>query len=237
MSFRIMSRNFGASILVALVLPMIAWGQQVEGWGRFVDPLGDCSVEESTGTLTITVPGSLHDLHTGMDAPRVVQEVSGDFVGQVCIRKFALPSKNSWADQRAPVDFVSSGLLIYLDDKNFVRFERTGSVAEKGPRVTVWGKFYREGKDVAYARHELPDQDLYLKIERAGAKIQLAYSGDAKTWNDFPLLRWREGESFFERPERNEEVQLKGRVQVGLYSINATKFPISHGFTDYRLLK
>lgn len=211
--------------------------QFVEGWGNVVDPRRDCRVEELNGTLKITVPGTLHDLHTGMDAPRVVQEVDGDFVSQVCVKKFPLPTKNTWADQRAPVDFVSSGLLVYVDDNQFIRFERTGSFGASGQRVTIWGKLYREGKDAAYARVEIADEDAFLKVERADGTVKLAYSSDSKNWIDFPLTRWREGDSFYERPEKKDLVVMKNRVHVGVYSINATKHTISHEFTNFKLLR
>jgi regulation of enolase protein 1 (concanavalin A-like superfamily) len=226
-----------AVIFMTFLLVETSSAQLVEGWGTVVDPLRDCRVEKINGMLKITVPGTLHDLHTGMDAPRVVQELDGDFVSQVCVKKFSLPGKNTWADQRAPVDFVSSGLLVYLDDKQFIRFERTGSFGERGQRVTVWGKLYREGKDVAYARVEIADEDAFLKVERTEGNVKLAYSSDSKTWIDFPLTRWREGESFYERPERKDEVVMKNRVRVGVYSINATKFAISHEFTNFKLLR
>ena len=53
-------------------------------WGSPFDPTGDCSISESGGTLVITVPGGIHDMSGVRDdrnrtAPRVLQEVEGDF--------------------------------------------------------------------------------------------------------------------------------------------------------------
>lgn len=33
----------------------------VAGWGRFVDPAGDCQVQQENGTVTISVPGTQHN--------------------------------------------------------------------------------------------------------------------------------------------------------------------------------
>lgn len=54
--------------------------QVISGWGSVVDPKGDCTVAVKGETLSITVPGTYHDLapfkgFDNMDAPRVLQEV------------------------------------------------------------------------------------------------------------------------------------------------------------------
>src|SRR5688572_10707864 len=58
--------------------------QTIDGWGTVVDPDGDCRFAESNGKLTITVPGTYHDLthsegRDQLNSPRVIQEVKGDF--------------------------------------------------------------------------------------------------------------------------------------------------------------
>ena len=36
--------------------------RSVEGWGEFFDPSGDCALSTNGATLTIEIPGSVHDL-------------------------------------------------------------------------------------------------------------------------------------------------------------------------------
>src|SRR5260370_32510067 len=58
----------------------------IEGWGTVTDPADDCTLKHEKKKLTVTVPGGTHDLNQaigGMKAPRVLQEVEGDFTAQV----------------------------------------------------------------------------------------------------------------------------------------------------------
>ena len=58
----------------------------IQTWGDVVDPDGDCKIKFENGGLALEVPGTLHDLTTEMDkvnAPRIVQEIHGDFVARV----------------------------------------------------------------------------------------------------------------------------------------------------------
>src|SRR5262249_23997151 len=57
----------------------------IEGWGSVVDPDGDCTVKGEQGKLTMTVPNKLHNLNPAIasNAPRVLQEVAGDFTAFV----------------------------------------------------------------------------------------------------------------------------------------------------------
>src|SRR6185369_8187758 len=56
--------------------------QRIRGWGDVVDPDGDCTIRFRQGKLSITVPGTPHDLsplYEKKNAPRVLREVTGDF--------------------------------------------------------------------------------------------------------------------------------------------------------------
>ena len=58
----------------------------IAGWGEPIDPLGDCQLQSSSDSLTISVPGTLHSLapaNKNFDAPRVLQDVQGDFTVEV----------------------------------------------------------------------------------------------------------------------------------------------------------
>src|SRR4051794_23079640 len=71
----------------------------VPGWGTVVDPDGDCTVKWEKGAVTITVPGTHHDLtHTDqydkVNAPRILGRVQGNFLLQVTARAFPVPEKN-----------------------------------------------------------------------------------------------------------------------------------------------
>ena len=75
----------------------------------------------------VTIPGTVHDLSSefpgwlSMRAPRVLQEVEGDFVVQVKVSgefaprsEPAIPGFSAW---------IGTGLLLWDGDKNFLRLE------------------------------------------------------------------------------------------------------------------
>jgi hypothetical protein len=60
----------------------------IEGWGKVIDPDGDCRIGFTSGILSIVIPPTLHDLSAEagkMNAPRVVENIEGDFIAQVRI--------------------------------------------------------------------------------------------------------------------------------------------------------
>jgi uncharacterized protein (TIGR03067 family) len=60
----------------------------IPGLGTVTDPNSDCQITGDATRLTISIPGSDHALVTEqkrMTAPRILQEVSGDFTAQVKI--------------------------------------------------------------------------------------------------------------------------------------------------------
>ena len=129
-----MNRRFGSLILLAICTPLIAAPntkpQEISGWGEAIDPDGDCQVTERDGDVTITVRNTHHDLtytdeYTKLNSPRIVQAVDGDFTLQVTVHAFPMPGDVASSGGR--FSFVSSGLLIWVDDKNFIRFERSRS--------------------------------------------------------------------------------------------------------------
>src|SRR5262249_59238105 len=96
----------------------------IKGWGEVSDPAGDCKVSEEKGKLTLTIPGTLHDLNPdhNMKAPRVLQEVEGDFRLQVQVEAFPQPEANTSSFDK--FSFVSGGLVVWQDEKNYIRAER-----------------------------------------------------------------------------------------------------------------
>src|SRR5687767_7154359 len=126
-----MYRFFLASLVIFLVgryVTVLPAGekkpQSIKGWGDVIDPDGDCTVKEAGGKLTITVPKTHHDLtyneqFTKLNAPRILQKVYGDFTLQVKVHPIPLPGKDT--SSSGAHSFTSTGLLVWQDDKNFIR--------------------------------------------------------------------------------------------------------------------
>src|SRR4051812_8587189 len=99
----------------------------VEGWGEAVDPAGDCNFEVKEGRLRITVPSSdkPHDLSPELEsstAPRVLRPVKGDFTIEVKVGGEFEPGEKSTQEGRT--GYTGAGLVVFADEKNFVRLER-----------------------------------------------------------------------------------------------------------------
>lgn len=94
-------------------------------WGQSMTPDGDCSFmirRNDPGALTIKFSGAIHGLEAEvgrMNAPRVLKSIDGDFAVQVTVDgNLPLP------DNRTVTAYVSGGLLLMKDDRNYIRLER-----------------------------------------------------------------------------------------------------------------
>jgi regulation of enolase protein 1 (concanavalin A-like superfamily) len=179
----------------------------IMGWGTVVDPDSDCQFSEAGGKLTITVPGTYHDLthsegRDQLNSPRVIQEVKGDFVAQVKVHAFPLPAENTSTSKG--ICFVSSGLLIWLDGDNFIRMDRAALAGLPTPAVLV--EFYEKGKQSVQAFKEIADKDTSLRITRSGKKLTFEASEDGQTWSTVHV----------------SEIPLPAEVNLGVLAINTT---------------
>lgn len=98
----------------------------LEGWGTVTNSRKDCTLKNEEGKLTITVPGTPHNLNreiSDLNAPRVLQEVEGDFAIQVKVSGDFNPSPVSTVAPRGKA-YNGAGLLLWVDENLFVRLER-----------------------------------------------------------------------------------------------------------------
>ena len=93
----------------------------LEGFGRPLDPDGDCSFKLDRWMLTVDVPGSHHDLSSeigSMNAPRVVCDVDCDFAMVAQVDAEFSP-RNSAIKGRQP--YQAAGVFAMQDDKTYLR--------------------------------------------------------------------------------------------------------------------
>lgn len=214
-----MNRSFRWMLLsLAVCLPLSAAPekkpQSIKGWGQVTDPDGDCRVAEKKGEVTVTVPGIHHDLtytdkYTKLNSPRVLQPVEGDFTLQVKVRAFPLPGDA--ASSGGQFSFVSTGLLIWQDDKNFIRLERAAVSKSEAP--FVWVERFQDGKSVSQQIKRIADEDTALRVVRKGKRFTFLYDKDGKGKD------WVEAFS--------DEVELPAKLRVGVVAVNSTvrEFP------------
>lgn len=194
-----------------------------KGWGDYVDPDKDCEFQAEADKLTITVPGTDHDLGAErgkMNAPRALQSVEGDFTIEVKVSGNFAPKDTTNQARRA---YHGAGFVIMKDDKTYLRFDRAtywdGNANQDYGNFEVRknGALDRFGNpaDLRLA----PAKDTWLKIERKGNTFQ-AFAAQEKG-------KWR---SLGERT-----VEMPAELRVGVAVINSSRQVFAPQFSDLKV--
>jgi hypothetical protein len=191
--------------------------QTIKGWGTVVDPDDDCTISMYQGKMTIAIPGGKHDLTSTLhNAPRVWQEVHGDFSVQVRLEPLASLEHNGPASDKASNS--GSGLLVWGDDDNFIRFER---VAAEG-LVTVQMDWFRSAKpSTVKPAQNIPDAMLEMRVIRQGSSMSFDFkSGDnASAWKTL----------------HKQDQELPKALKVGVFACNVTNRAVAAALQDFLL--
>ncbi len=197
-------------------------GAALPQWGQVFDPDGDCTVEQKGPTLSLHVPPTAHDLSAELglvNSPRVLQEVEGDFVAQVKVCGTIHPTARPVIPGR--ISCQSAGLLLWDNPRNYIRLERAAlirdgvvqSYASLERRAHAW--------PIVVPPVGLPEQDIYLRLERRGDQILGSVSGDGKQWMLLQAMN----------------ATLPSKVRVGVAAVNAAQQPLQIRFKDYAIQK
>jgi regulation of enolase protein 1 (concanavalin A-like superfamily) len=190
----------------------------IEGWGTWVDPDGDCDVRAEDDAVIITVSPAVHDLwpenpepKQRANAPRLLRDVKGDFTAEVKVAGTVLGGEF----------FRSGAMLIWQDERNFVRFERAGSFRDKKPRHYCWLHVFKDGKRVVNLQKEpVKDAETILRLERKGDRLVASFSqDDGKTFTKYPA----------------QDLALDADVKVGVAALNASKAELTVRFEHLQL--
>ncbi|MCI0456959.1 MAG: DUF1349 domain-containing protein [Gemmataceae bacterium] len=221
-------------VLVALAACLIAGPaitgdkktEKIEGWGTVTDPDGDCTVKGDKGKVTVTVPATNHNLHPvqGMNAPRVLREVEGDFTATVKVTGTFKPGDK--ATGLSSVPWNSAGLLLWDGDKNYLRLERTAYWRQNqelfchAPGFEYW----KDGKvKERYRRIETADffkgKSTWLKLERRADNVTGFYSHDGKEWHE----------------AKQAAVEFPKKVQIGVAAVNSSDAPFTVEFEELKV--
>lgn len=174
-----------------------------KNWDKPVDPGKDCKFKHEKGGLTITVPGTDHDLAIErklMNSPRVLRDVEGDFLAEVRVSGNFTPSQNSTTNERIP--FVGAGLLLFADEKTYIRLERA-ALRSNGVQTYANWELRQDGNWILAGRQDilpLKEKHTWLRLERKGDTIHGAASEDGKKWHDLKPI----------------EVKLPAKVKIGV---------------------
>ena len=203
----------------------------LDGWGTVIDKDGDCAVKAEKGKLTISVPATLHDLSNRnpdarFNAPRVMQDVEGDFVVQVRVTGEFDPGKTSTAP-KTHSPFISAGFLIWADEKNYLRLERNVWWSADLGKHVCYPPLLEHFKDGVYQETNPPPtaepffegNSTWFRLERKGDKVLTAYSHDGKEWVSVKELA----------------AELPKKLSVGVLAINTSTRAFKVEFDEFKL--
>lgn len=200
------------------------------GWGTALDPDNDCKFFLAKDSLLISVPGARpHDLAADIgviNAPRVLQEVHGDFTLQVKVEGRFTPGDESTKAGRT--GYNGAALIAMADSNNVVTLARAvlqHSGEEAQPyanfEIRVGGELQRIGLT---GDQRLPkDGPVFLRLERRGNKFLGAASTDGVNWN---VLEPKEIPSSWPT-----------KLQAGVAAISTSKEEFNPRFSKLQTLK
>ena len=195
--------------------------QKVEGWGELVDASGQCKVRRDGARVTLETPAGYFDLWpegNSTNAPRLVRDASGDFTVQVKTVGKVMGEKGAERPGR-DVAFNAATLVIWQDDKNFVRLDRAG-MHKAGQRYhQTYYHINQDGKRTVQLSQRLAEKDAWLRLDRRGGKVTAGWSEDGKTWKTYPV----------------QDAKLADKVKVGVAALNASSKPFSASFEELKL--
>jgi len=138
------------------------------GW-TWVDPLGDSShsLTANPGHLRLYTPDGGHDLYLNLNAPRMLQPISGDFVATTKVTMYS------------DYSYQGAGLLIWQDSDNYIRLELNGPHHGINYVHRIDGVYFGLDPDPVPG-----GTTVYLRFMRAGNTFSASFSGDGSTWQD-----------------------------------------------------
>ena len=203
--------------------------KMIEGWGSVIDKKNDSKLKPSSGRLTMTVgsPRNLNKVISDLSAPRVLQEVEGDFTIQVKVSGDFKPSPASAVAPRGKA-YNGAGLLLWFDEDLFLRLERNIWVDAPGieschpPLFEVMVKGAPTGTSPPPAPATFFNNPAtWLRLSRKGDSVTGSVSHNGTEWTT--------GSSV--------SMPLPKKVSVGVAAVNTSKKSFKVSFEELQLTK
>jgi hypothetical protein len=125
-------------------------------------------------------------------------------------------------EQRRETD----GLLVWQDDKTFIRLERNIWTTPDGqtvcfpPLLEYWkDDTYMDTNPQVTPEKFFQGRSTYLRLERTGDKIRASLSHDGTKWDEVKTFT----------------AELPKKVKVGVAALNTSKKPFTVEFEDFKL--
>jgi len=168
---------------------------KIEGWGQVNDPDGDCVIQLDDDRLEIEFGngGHLLDVETGrMNSPRVLQTFAANFSIQAVVDGDLPLPKLDGIQTKA---YISGGLILLQDDKNYIRFERA-SFTRQGNKwhyanfeQRIDGQRTRMGLFADFPLRSDKPVELRLEVDGPTVRALVRHTGDE--WHELGRARMR----------------------------------------------
>jgi regulation of enolase protein 1 (concanavalin A-like superfamily) len=197
-------------------------GRPIDGWGEWIDPVGDCTIQADKAKVVITAASGVHALNTGygnMDAPRLLRPVKGNFKATVKL--------TADFSARDPHEFLSAGMLLMVDNWNYLRFERNIWQGGDGLAYSIGPLFeyVQDGKELTKTNGKtvpfFQGNSTYLQLTRRDDRIEWGLSHDGQNWI---------------RSTRPLNVTLARQAQLGFAVVTTSQKPFTVEFSEFTLV-
>ena len=217
--------GLGVFAILATSVPHLPVGIAEESigeskWGQTVNADDQCQIRLNADQVKVSISRGPRDLSAELnitDAPRVLREVTGDFVIQVRVLPDFRLRGQSMIDGR-PV-FCSAGLLLWNSDTDYVRLERAMYVQPQKPVVDYMSFDRRKaGKWVVNRNRPSVKRSVkswYLRLERRGDVVSGSISENGDDWSS---------------PQTIEIPDFAEKLLVGVAVCSTSKAPIEATF-------
>jgi S1-C subfamily serine protease len=195
-------------------------------WSCEVNTGEGATIKNIAGLTTIQLPASVPHVNAPQfklfNAPSALVQTSGDFMAMVAVTNDFDPGGETVqlaSGRKVPFTFQGAGLLLWQDEKNFVRFERCkGSTGGVGLVHRILVEVYKNGREVGlHYSGNLPDRPFFISAGRKGSRVQLLYSHDAKEMHVFQEIA----------------MDFSPEILVGLSASNLSKQPLTAKFERF----
>ena len=145
-------------------------GPDLRSEWEWINPGGDssCSLSSESGWLELRAAPGSHPSRGIFDAPRLLQEISGDFAAEIKLKAASgdLPSVG--------------GILVWKDRENFIRSEQLMHLEYLDHEIRLLGNMQGEGN--LFGRGRLASDTVYLRLERMDDRLSAYCSSDGENW-------------------------------------------------------
>lgn len=147
----------------------------------WVDPLGDSgySLTTNPGFLRLFAPGDNNDLYLNLNAPRMMQTVTGDFTikTKVTISPIA--------------DYQGAGLLVWQDSDNYIRLELNSPARIINYSHRINGTYFDVNPDPS----NNGSSTAFLQIAKSGHAFSASFSTTGSSWQNIYTVNFNPSSS------------------------------------------